>query len=174
MTKKDTFEIALKIFGLYLLTIALDSLVSLAKSAVYFFNPSANDANDELIYFIASLFRFIVYAFGFWLLVFKTAYVSQKLIKTNADSPSVFNINKVDLLQILFLASGIIIAFFASTELWSMLTMAILWNYQNISQENRHLIYLMQIGIPVTKALMALVLIVASGRLAKLFLGNKQ
>ena len=174
MTKRDTLEIALKVLGLYLLTVAFDSLIGIAKSSTYFFTPHSADSNEDLIYFIVNSFRTFFYIFGFWLLTFKTDYLTGKLIKTNSENTSPFTIDKADLLQILFSTSGIIITFFSVGELWNALTMASIWNYNDIPEKNRFLIYLMQIGIPITKGLIGLTLIFASGGLARLLTRKKK
>lgn len=174
MTKRDTLEIALKVLGLYLLTVAFDSLIGIAKSSTFFFIPHSADSNEDLIYFIVNSFRTFFYIFGFWLLTFKTDYLTAKLIKTNSENTSPFAIGKADLLQILFSTSGIIITFFSVSELWNALTMSSIWNYNDIPEKNGFLIYLMQIGIPLTKGLIGLTLIFASGGLARLLIQKKK
>jgi hypothetical protein len=174
MTKRDTLEIALKVLGLYLLTIAFDSLIGVVKSSTYFFKPHSADTNEDLIYFVVNSFRTIFYIFGFWLLTFKTDYLTEKLIKSNSENTSLFTIDKADLLQVLFSTSGIVITFFSVSELWNALTMASIWNYTDIPEKNRFLIYLMQIGIPITKGLIGLTLIFASGGLARLLTRKKK
>lgn len=57
MTKRDTLEIALKVLGLYLLTVAFDSLIGIAKTSTYFFKPDAADTNEGLIYFLGNSFQ---------------------------------------------------------------------------------------------------------------------
>ena len=168
MTKRDILEVALKVLGIYLLTIAFDSLIGIAKSSTYFFIPHSAESNKDLIYFEVNSFRTIFYIFGFWLLTFKTDYLTTKLIKTNAENTTAFAIDKVDLLQILFSTAGIIITFFSVSELWEALTMASIWTYNDIPEKNRFIIYLMQIGIPSTKGLIGLTLIFAPGRLARM------
>jgi hypothetical protein len=174
MTKRDTLEIALKVLGLYLLTVAFDSLIGIAKSSTYFFMPHSADSNEGLIYFTVNSFRTIFYTFGFWFLTFKTDYLTAKLIKANAENASSFTIDKADILQILFSTSGIIITFFSVSELWNALTMASIWNYNDIPEKNRLLIYLMQIGIPITKGLIGLTLIFASAGLTRLLTRKKK
>lgn len=175
MTKKDTLEIVLKVFGLYLLTVAFESLIGVLKSSTFFFTPNSADTNENLIYFIANSFRTVFYSFGFWVLTIKTNLLNDKLIKDNPDSKSVFNIEKNDLLQTLFTASGIIILIFSISEIWNALTMVNYWNeYNAIREKYRLSLHLMEIGVPTTKGLIGLTLIFFSNRLARLLTRRKK
>ena len=173
MTKRDLLEIVLKVFGLYLLTLAIDSLILVVKSSTFFFKTNAPETNEDLVYFVANTFRMVFYVFGFWLLIFKTSLLKEKLIKDNPENISLFNIEKSDLLQILFCASGIIISIISISDVWLAITMLNLREYDGIPENARLIIFTMQLGIPTTKLLVGLSLIFASTRLAK-FLTKKK
>lgn len=174
MTKKDTFEVALKVLGLYLLTVAFDGLIEVVKSSTFFFTPHSAGSDVDLIYFIGNTFRSVFYFFGFYLLTFKTDYLTTKLIKVNSENTSHFAIDKVDLSQILFSTSGIIVTFFSFNQLWGSLTVANIWNFNEIPEESLFLIYLIQIVVPVTKVFIGLILIFASRGMARLLTRTKK
>ena len=100
MTKKDFTEVSLKILGIYMLTLSIDSFIGLIKSMPYFFHPEEQKANEDLIYLIANSLRILIYSIGFWLLTIKTSRLLTKLIKEDSKSEK-FAISKIDLLQIL-------------------------------------------------------------------------
>lgn len=156
-----------------MLTLSLDSLTGLMKSTVYFLHPNTEDANEELIYLVANSFRTCLYAFGFWLLTMKTSRLSSKLIRIDSDTTT-FLVGKTGILQVLFCIAGIVITFFAISACWSQLTMVVTWDYNGLPEKHRTAIYLMQIGVPVTKGLLGLAFIFFSWGLARLLTSVKK
>lgn len=168
MTKKDLAEVAIKVLGLYLLIMALDSIVGLIVSTTYFLNPNSPDSNKDLVYLLANSFRILFSAFGFWLLTFKTNNIVNKILKNNSENTITFNIDKKDFMQILFCASGIIVVYFATNEFWNALTKTVLWNTDNLPESKVQLLYFIQLGIPLSKLIIGLILIFQSGKLVRL------
>lgn len=172
MTKRDITDIALKIVGLYMLTLALESLTGLIKSTPYFFYPDTESATESLIYLVANSFRTCLYAFGFYFLTIKTTGLTKKLIKTDTD-PGTFTIDKTDMLQILFCVAGILITFFAVSEFWTQMTMTSLYDYSFVPENKRTIYYMLMLGVPTTKGIIGLTFIFFSGGLSRLLTRNK-
>lgn len=163
MTKRDILEIALKVFGLYMLTVGIDSLAQLIVTVPFAFHSSI----EGLVYVTINSLRTIFYLFGFWLLTFRTDYLTQKLIKSNPDATILLTIDKADLLQVLFMTSGIIITVSSISHIWTALTQGALWEHKDIPDKHRYLMYLTQFAIPITKGIIGLILIFASAMLAR-------
>jgi len=170
MTKKGLFEVSLKIFGLFMLIMAFDGLTSSLMYATYFLDEPTERSNEDLVYFSIYMTKFIVYTLGFWLAVFKSEKIANYLMKTNSTSTAI-DVNKDDLLQVLLSTSGIMITYFSIGDFWNSLTMASVWDYENLPEKYRNSIYLMQLGIPLTKGLAGIGLIFGSSRLVR-FTGN--
>jgi hypothetical protein len=168
MTKRDLTDIALKIVGLYMLTLSVDSLFGFIKSTTYFINPNA----EALTYLVANSFRTCLFAFGFWLLTIKTSLVLNKLIKTDSETTT-FTIDKTDMLQVLFCAAGIVITFFAISDFWNQYAMSTTRDYDDLPEKYKEAIYLAQIGIPATRVLLGIIFIFLSRKLAHLLTRKK-
>jgi hypothetical protein len=166
MTKKDFTEVSLKILGIYMLTLSIDSFIGLIKSMPYFFHPEEQKANEDLIYLIANSLRILIYSIGFWLLTIKTSRLLTKLIKEDSKSEK-FAISKIDLLQILFSISGIIIIFFAISEIWTTLTMTSLYDYDFVPKEKKNLYYSLMFGSPISKLILGLIMLLFSSTLSR-------
>lgn len=177
MTKKDLADVALKIVGVYMLILSLDSLILLIKSMKYFIHIRLElaDEYEELLYLIANSFGTTLYAVGFVLLTLKTSLVTNRLIKSDSDTV-IFSINKTDMLEVLFIAAGIIILFFSISECWSQVLMGTIWwwNSDDFGEGRyRTAVFFIQIGVPLSKAFLGLSFILFSGRLVRLLMKLK-
>ena len=167
MTKKDLTEVALKIVGIYLLTLTINNLGLVFRSSNYFVHPLTDSTVEDLIYLWVGCFNTLLYGFGFWLLTFKTSYLSEKLIPNDTDVAS-FTIDKTAFLQILFCAAGIIIVFFSISDFWDQITMTSLWDYSFVPNHKRLLYYLLLYVPSTSKIVIGLVFMLFSKKISHL------
>ena len=165
MTKRDIADIALKIIGIYMLTLAVDSLVNFAKSTTYFLHPNTVEGTEDLIYLTSNTFRTLFYTFGFWLLTFKTNKVVGKLFRSNTDST--IALDQHGILQVTLSAAGLLITFSAISSFWYQTMVAGLWDLDFVKGTKWALTQVLLICAPATKGILGLSLIIWSGRIAK-------
>ncbi len=166
MTKKDLTDIALKIVGLYMLTISISSMVDTFKSLSFYMYGDTENVNENLIYLIINIFKTGLYAFGFWLLTLKTARITGKLVKVDSNAAT-FTINKAELLHVLFCAAGIIVLFFSISDFWTTLILTSSWDYDFLPEGKRAMYFMLMLAVPLTKVIFGLILIFFSQKLTR-------
>ena len=164
MTKKDLIEIALKIFGFYLLIGTLDYFVGLTMLIGDVF---AQDKGDKplAIYISARTFGLVIYAIASYLLILKTDKVINKLKIKNTDRDAAWNINKEDLIEILFATAGIIIIVFSIPEFFRVLSYI---DIGTLAEKFYKYFFFLNLLIPLVKFLIGATLLLGALRIVNI------
>ncbi|MBN4051585.1 hypothetical protein JYU16_02110 [bacterium AH-315-M05] len=164
MTKKDIIEIALKIFGLYLLFGAVDYFVGLTKSIGDIFAPDKDD-KTVAIYLSARAFGLTIYAIGSYLLTLKTDKVINRLKIKDTNRDTTWNIDKDNLLEILFATAGIIIIVFSIPDFFRLLSFI---DTSTLGDKFYKYFYFLNLLIPLVKFIIGAMLLLGALRIIKI------
>jgi hypothetical protein len=168
MTKKDIADIAFKALGLYFLPMAIFNVGQILEYLIYFWGSDTESLPNQ--HLPPVMFQVIFFLFCFWLLTFKTSIVIKRLKLDQATETLSINVDKTDLLQIVYSIAGILILFFALTDLWREIEIATRFglSLDDVSSNRLALLEDVRFSIPIVKIAIALVLFFASKRLARL------
>jgi hypothetical protein len=109
MTKRNLFDIVLRILGIYFIKDILLVLPQVLSILIFFSNPEGS--NNALTSLCLSLLMLLIYVLVSYCLIFKTQQIIDKLKLDTADEPIPLNIHRSTILSIsILIIGGLILA----------------------------------------------------------------
>lgn len=161
MTKRELLEVALKVIGVYIVTVCCDTIFYVMKSIYYFYSE---DYIGDFIILILNISRLVLFGTVSFILLNKTNIISKKLIG-NGEGVFLLNLAKKDLLVISLLILGLYIIYFSIDELILVYSNAIISLDKWEASELRHLTAL---TIPWLKVILGVCLTIVPQKMIKI------
>lgn len=172
MNKKEILEIVLVGFGIYLCILTVSSFFGMITSMTWYIEPNDGDRATGTLYLLVNLLRAVFFAFGSWICLKNPEKLTSKIFKSSAEG-KVITVNKLDVIQVLFQASGIIILYLSTSHLITGLTTNNLYEELPIGPNGWKYSFLF-LGPPIAEILLGLTLIFVPKLVGRLLAGKSK
>jgi hypothetical protein len=172
MNKKEVLELVLIGFGIYLCILAASSFFAMIASMTWYIEPSEGDRATGTLYLLANLFRTTFFGFGSWICLKNPEKLTSRFFKSSSGI-TVITVSKLDVLQVLFQASGIIILYLSISHLITGITMNNLYEGMSLGPNGWEYSFLV-LGPPIVEIILGLILVFIPKLVGRLLAGRKK
>jgi len=116
MNKKEVLEIVLIGFGIYLTILSVSNLFGMMESLTWYIQPNEGDRATGTLYLLVNLLRTVFFGFGGWICLRNPEKLTSRFFKSNSEG-KVITVSKLEVLQVLFQAAGILILYLSVSKL---------------------------------------------------------